>query len=103
MTARDELIHALARDSAAAVFAGDMYGANIDASDIRDATDMVDAAIREALQAAADRLAAWGQDGHLRLAEDEHGTPQHPSPFYMWEDADIAAGIVLSMLKQETL
>lgn len=62
MTARDDLIHALARDSAAAPFAGDMYGLGISELDVRDATEMVDSVINEALADAAEKIRAAYRD-----------------------------------------
>lgn len=69
MTAREDLIRQLATDSSAASFAGDMYGVYVSDSDVRDATDMVDAAINEALHAAADRIRA--HYGKPRWPDDE--------------------------------
>ncbi len=43
-------------------------------------------------------LRAWGEEGAMRLAEDEDGTPLHRSPFYMWEDADRAADLIEELI-----
>ncbi|MFI8351306.1 hypothetical protein [Streptomyces sp. NPDC085596] len=42
----------------------------------------------------AEQLRAWGEDGGKRLAVDEQDLPLHRSPFFMYEDADVAAGLI---------
>lgn len=58
------------------------------------ARQLLDAVRAEARHEAAEELRAWGEDGEKRRAVDEDGLPLHPSPFYMWEDADNAADLI---------
>jgi hypothetical protein len=83
MTARDVLIDYLAKASAA--IDSETFGLGVGASDRREATELVDAAIAEALHAAAERQ---------RAAIKGFDLDDHWAVLYRSEDVDKLPGLI---------
>jgi len=60
-------------------------------------TARAEATIDAFVQELAEHLREWGEDGGKRQAADGQGLPLHRSPFFMYEDADVAADLIAEL------